>query len=76
MVSLPTTDNIPFILPSSTPQDRKMTRPRKDKFILVTGGAGYIGSHTVLELLLCGHNVIVVDDLSNSNMGILTSFNL
>lgn len=34
--------------------------------ILVTGGAGYIGSHTCLELLQAGYNVIVVDNLSNS----------
>jgi len=34
--------------------------------ILVTGGAGYIGSHTCLELLLAGHEVIVTDNLSNS----------
>jgi len=34
--------------------------------ILVTGGAGYIGSHTCLELLQAGHEVIVVDNLSNS----------
>ena len=34
--------------------------------ILVTGGAGFIGSHTVLELLEEDHNVIVVDNLSNS----------
>ncbi|WP_020402818.1 UDP-glucose 4-epimerase GalE [Gracilimonas tropica] len=35
--------------------------------VLVTGGAGYIGSHTVLELLNENHNVIVVDNLSNSS---------
>jgi UDP-glucose 4-epimerase len=34
--------------------------------ILVTGGAGYIGSHTCLELLEAGHEVIVVDNLINS----------
>lgn len=34
--------------------------------ILVTGGAGYIGSHTCVELLQAGHELVVVDDLSNS----------
>jgi UDP-glucose 4-epimerase len=36
--------------------------------ILVTGGAGYLGSHTCLELLSAGHEVICVDNLSNSSM--------
>ena len=35
--------------------------------ILVAGGAGYIGSHTVIELLEAGHEVVVVDNLSNSS---------
>ena len=35
--------------------------------ILVTGGSGYIGSHTVLELLNKNYNVVVVDNLSNSS---------
>ena len=35
--------------------------------ILVTGGTGYIGSHTVIELLGAGHSVAVVDNLSNSS---------
>ncbi len=35
--------------------------------ILVTGGAGYIGSHTCVELLQAGHEVIVFDNLSNSS---------
>ena len=34
--------------------------------ILVTGGAGYIGSHTIVELTNAGHVVVVVDNLSNS----------
>jgi UDP-glucose 4-epimerase len=37
------------------------------KTILLTGGAGYIGSHTCLELLNTDYNVIVVDNLSNSS---------
>lgn len=35
--------------------------------ILVTGGCGYIGSHTVLELLFAGHDVVVIDNLVNSS---------
>ena len=37
-----------------------------DMRVLVSGGAGYIGSHTVLALLDHGHEVVVVDDFSNS----------
>ncbi len=40
--------------------------------ILVTGGAGYIGSHTCLELLREGHDVIIVDNLSNSHKSAVT----
>lgn len=36
--------------------------------ILVTGGAGYIGTHTTIKLLEAGHEVVCVDDLSNSKM--------
>lgn len=39
--------------------------------ILVTGGTGYIGSHTVVELQNSGYEVIVVDDLSNSSIEVL-----
>ena len=35
--------------------------------ILVTGGAGYIGSHTCIELLEAGYQVVVVDNLCNSS---------
>ncbi len=39
--------------------------------ILVTGGAGYIGSHTCVELLDAGYEVVVVDNLSNSSALVL-----
>ena len=34
--------------------------------VLVTGGAGYIGTHTAVELIAAGYDVVVVDNLSNS----------
>lgn len=39
--------------------------------ILVTGGVGYIGSHTAVELQNAGYEVVIVDNLSNSNIGVL-----
>ncbi|HEY2582502.1 MAG TPA: NAD-dependent epimerase/dehydratase family protein, partial [Mucilaginibacter sp.] len=39
--------------------------------ILVTGGLGFIGSHTVVELVSAGYEPVIVDDLSNSNPKIL-----
>ena len=38
-----------------------------NKSILLTGGTGYIGSHTTLELLNNGYEVVVIDNLSNSS---------
>lgn len=43
----------------------------KGQKILVTGGTGYIGSHSVVELQESGYNVIIVDDLSNSGIEVL-----
>lgn len=39
--------------------------------ILVTGGTGYIGSHTVVELQQAGYQVVIIDNLSNSNIEVL-----
>ncbi len=39
--------------------------------ILVTGGTGYIGSHTVVELQQAGYPVVIIDNLSNSNVNVL-----
>ncbi len=41
--------------------------------ILVTGGTGYIGSHTVVELQQKGYGVIIADNLSNSYMSVVDS---
>lgn len=43
----------------------------KNKLILVTGGTGYIGSHTVVELMNEGFDVVIIDNLSNSEKSVL-----
>ncbi len=43
----------------------------KKERILVTGGTGYIGSHTVVELQNAGYDVVIIDNLSNSNIDVL-----
>lgn len=43
------------------------------KNILVTGGLGYIGAHTVTELIAHGYQPVIIDDLSNTNIGVLSS---
>jgi hypothetical protein len=40
--------------------------PHPERCILVTGGAGYIGSHTSLQLLLDGYKVVIIDNFANS----------
>ena len=40
----------------------------KTKSVLVSGGAGYIGSHTAVELIAAGYSVVIADNLSNSDM--------
>ena len=43
--------------------------------VLVTGGVGYIGSHTSIELLAAGHEVCIVDDLSNGKIEVIERIN-
>ena len=47
--------------------NKSLAKSANDTCILVTGGAGFIGSHTCVELLALGYRVVVVDDLSNSS---------
>ena len=39
--------------------------------ILITGGAGYIGSHTAVELIEAGYETVIVDDLSNAKAEVI-----
>ena len=39
--------------------------------VLVTGGAGYIGSHTVIQLVAAGHDVLIVDNFSNAKPAVV-----
>ena len=44
--------------------------------ILITGGLGYIGSHTAVSLLKKGHDVLILDNLSNSNIEVIDGIEL
>lgn len=44
--------------------------------VLVTGGTGYIGSHTVVELLESGHEVVIIDNFSNSDASVLDKISM
>ena len=48
--------------------NKSLAKAPDETCILVTGGAGFIGSHTCVELLAAGYRVVVVDDLSNSSV--------
>ena len=47
----------------------------KNSHILITGGCGYIGSHTVIQLLEANYSLIILDNFSNSNKGIIERIN-
>lgn len=49
------------------------SKSRKKMNLLLTGGAGYIGSHTAVELINSGHSVVIVDNLCNSSSEALAS---
>ena len=55
------------LAPSQKGSRMSQKKDPKDTCVLVTGGAGFIGSHTVVELLNCGYEAIIVDDLSNAS---------
>jgi UDP-glucose 4-epimerase len=44
---------------------------KSKKRVLVTGGTGYIGSHTTVELINAGYEPIIIDNLSNSSIEVL-----
>jgi UDP-glucose 4-epimerase len=46
-------------------------QPARKQDILVTGGTGYIGAHTVVELLAAGHDIFIIDNLCNSKASVI-----
>ena len=53
------------------PSERTAVKPASRNAVLLTGGAGYIGSHTVVALLGAGYMPVVLDDFSNSRPEVL-----
>jgi phosphoglycerate dehydrogenase-like enzyme len=51
-------------------RSQKVKAESKHMKILVTGGIGYIGSHTVVELQSAGYDVVVLDNLSNAQLSV------
>ena len=43
--------------------------------VMVTGGAGYIGSHTCVKLIECGYEPVIIDNLSNTSIRNITGIN-
>ena len=73
IISFPSGYHIPDIETTKERVDFVMSELKKysTKYILVTGGTGYIGSHTVVELINNGYNVVIIDNLSNSSESVL-----
>jgi UDP-glucose 4-epimerase len=57
-------------LARARPDEARVEHGRK-QHILVTGGTGYIGAHTVVELLAAGHDIFIIDNLCNSKLTVL-----
>lgn len=60
----------PFTIFAIHNKEFKHTNHHERK-ILVTGGTGYIGSHSTVELQNAGYEVVIIDNLSNSNIEVL-----
>jgi UDP-glucose 4-epimerase len=58
-------------LQSDSPLPTTFPIPNLKQHILVTGGTGYIGSHTIVELMASGHDVFIIDNLCNSKFSVL-----
>jgi hypothetical protein len=61
--------NVANGLGSGEPLDSTGKNVLSPNCILVAGGAGYIGSHTVVEIIKAGYTAVVVDNLCNSSIG-------